>query len=150
MLFRSQWRSTGVAGRRVSLTAVTTVRRRQSRDERRDDLLPFLSDRRIRMQRADDIAPFGVEMQRPAEVLEPVGFTMFRSVWDDGTAEVMGRLGAPGADIELRPTRIYSQKPPVKPRGWEAKRQGPKYRQLWKYTKRIKGVSNARGWSKKR
>lgn len=82
--------------------------------------------------------------------LEPVGFTMFRSVWDDGTAEVMGRLGAPGADIELRPTRIYSQKPPVKPRGWEAKRQGPKYRQLWKYTKRIKGVSNARGWAKKR
>ncbi|KAL1872309.1 hypothetical protein VTK73DRAFT_1619 [Phialemonium thermophilum] len=67
----------------------------------------------------------------------PVGFTLFRSVWDEGTAEVMARHGIPGADVEFKRPRIRSLKPPRKPRGWEAKRQGPKYRHLWKYTKRI-------------
>lgn len=82
--------------------------------------------------------------------LAPFGFNMFRSVWDDNTAAVMARLDAPGADVEFRRTRVYSLKPPVKARGWEAKRQGPKFRHLWKYTKRIRGLSNARGWIKKR
>ncbi|KAM4065814.1 phosphatidylethanolamine-binding protein [Hirsutella rhossiliensis] len=82
--------------------------------------------------------------------LTPFGFNMFRSVWDENTAAVMTRQHAPGANVELRRTRIYSLKPPVKARGWEAKRQGPKYRHLWKYTKRIRGLSNARGWTKRR
>ncbi|KAL2119204.1 hypothetical protein VTJ04DRAFT_6164 [Mycothermus thermophilus] len=70
----------------------------------------------------------------------PVGFNMFRTVWDEHTAEVMARHGIPGADVEFRRPRVHSAKPPRKPRGWEAKRQGPKYRHLWKYTKRIKGL----------
>lgn len=82
--------------------------------------------------------------------LKPFGFTMFRTVWDENTEGVMARLGAPGADIEFRPTRVHSFKPPVKARGWEAKRQGPKYRHLWKYTKRIRGLSNARRWTKRK
>ncbi|KAM0223999.1 hypothetical protein ACHAQD_002362 [Fusarium lateritium] len=80
----------------------------------------------------------------------PFGFNMFRSVWDENTAAVMARHNIPGSDIEFRPTRVHSLKPPVKPRGWEAKRQGPKYRHLWKYTKNIRGISNSRGWIKKR
>ncbi|KAG6020282.1 hypothetical protein E4U41_002892 [Claviceps citrina] len=92
---------------------------------------------------------FSLKSMRDKFGLRPFGFNMFRSVWDDNTAAVMDRHGIPGADVELRPTRVHSLKPPVKPRGWEAKRQGPKYRHLWKYTKRIKGVSNARGWIKK-
>jgi large subunit ribosomal protein L35 len=80
----------------------------------------------------------------------PFGFALFRSVWDDNTAAVMARHGLPGADLEFRNTREHSLKEPKRPRGWEAKRQGPKYRHLWKYTKRIRGVSNARGWTKRR
>lgn len=82
--------------------------------------------------------------------LEPFGFTMFRSVWDENTAGIMARQDAPGADVEFRRTRVYSLKPPAKARGWEAKRQGLKYHHLWKYTKRIRGLSNARGWTKRR
>ncbi|CAH0016947.1 unnamed protein product [Clonostachys rhizophaga] len=82
--------------------------------------------------------------------VRPFGFNMFRSVWDDNTAAVMARHGLPGADVELRTARVHSLKGPVKLRGWEAKRQGPKYRQLWKYTKRIRGLSNARGWTKRK
>jgi large subunit ribosomal protein L35 len=93
---------------------------------------------------------FSVKALAQQFALRPVGFTMFRSVWDENTASVMARHGQPGADIELRPARVYSMKQPVKPRGWEAKRQGPKYRHLWKYTKRIRGISNARGWTKRR
>lgn len=92
---------------------------------------------------------FSLKSMRDKFGLTPFGFTMFRSVWDENTAAVMARNGIPGADVELRPTRVHSLKPPVKPRGWEAKRQGPKYRHLWKYTKRIKGISNGRGWIKK-
>ncbi|OAQ75908.1 ribosomal protein 35 [Purpureocillium lilacinum] len=93
---------------------------------------------------------FSLKSLRDRFALAPFGFTMFRSVWDDNTAAVMARHAIPGADVELRPARVRSLKPPVKPRGWEAKRQGPKYRHLWKYTKRIRGISNARGWIKKR
>lgn len=92
---------------------------------------------------------FSLKSMRDKFGLTPFGFTMFRSVWDENTAAVMARHGIPGADVELRPTRVHSLKQPVKPRGWEAKRQGPKYRHLWKYTKRIKGISNGRGWIKK-
>ncbi|KAH7136418.1 phosphatidylethanolamine-binding protein [Dactylonectria macrodidyma] len=93
---------------------------------------------------------FSLKSFRDKFGLQPFGFNLFRTVWDDNTAAVMARHGIPGADLEFRPTRVHSLKPPVKARGWEAKRQGPKYRHLWKYTKRIRGVSNARGWIKKR
>lgn len=95
-------------------------------------------------------ASFSLKSLRDKFSLRPVGFTMFRSVWDEATAGVMARHGLPGADVELRPVRVRSLKPPVRPRGWEARRQGPKFRHLWKYTKRIRGISNARGWIKKR
>ncbi|PHH93348.1 hypothetical protein CDD83_5902 [Cordyceps sp. RAO-2017] len=93
---------------------------------------------------------FSLKSLRDKFGLKPFGFNIFRTVWDENTANVMARNGIPGADIEFRPKRVYSLKEPVKPRGWEAKRQGPKYRHLWKYTKRIKGISNARGWTKRR
>lgn len=93
---------------------------------------------------------FSLKSMRDKFGLKTFGFNMFRSVWDENTAAVMARHNMPGADVELRHTRVHSLKPPVKSRGWEAKRQGPKYRHLWKYTKNIKGVSNARGWIKKR
>ncbi|ERS99306.1 mitochondrial large ribosomal subunit [Sporothrix schenckii 1099-18] len=69
--------------------------------------------------------------------LTVVGCTLFRTQWDAGTEGVMERLGVPGADLELKATRLPSLKPPRKARGWEAKHQGPKYRHLWKYTHRI-------------
>lgn len=69
--------------------------------------------------------------------LTVVGCTLFRTEWDAGTAGVMERAGVPGADLELKATRLPSLKPPRKARGWEAKHQGPKYRHLWKYTHRI-------------
>ncbi|KAI5461736.1 phosphatidylethanolamine-binding protein [Mariannaea sp. PMI_226] len=93
---------------------------------------------------------FSLKSFRDKFGLKPFGFNMFRSVWDENTASVMARHNIPGAEVEFRQARVHSLKPPVKPRGWEAKRQGPKYRHLWKYTKRIKGISNARGWVKRR
>ncbi|KAH7318131.1 phosphatidylethanolamine-binding protein [Stachybotrys elegans] len=93
---------------------------------------------------------FSLKSFRDKFGLRPFGFNMFRSVWDENTAAVMARHQLPGADVEFRPTRVYTMKTPKKARGWEAKRQGPKYRFLWKYTKRIKGLSNARGWTKRR
>jgi large subunit ribosomal protein L35 len=92
---------------------------------------------------------FSLKSFRDIFALKPIGFNMFRTVWDDNTAKVMGRAGVPGADIELRNKRVHSLKPPKKARGWEAKRQGPKYRHLWKYTKRIRGLSNAKRWTKR-
>jgi len=83
---------------------------------------------------------FSLKSFRDKFDVKPVGFTMFRTVWDDNTADVMERHGIPGADVEFKHKRVFSLKPPRKARGWEAKRQGAKYRHLWKYTKRIKGV----------
>ncbi|OAA78899.1 Phosphatidylethanolamine-binding protein PEBP [Akanthomyces lecanii RCEF 1005] len=93
---------------------------------------------------------FSLKSFRDKFALTPVGFTMFRTEWDEQTAGVMARNGLDGADVELRPQRVYSLKPPVKSRGWEAKHQSAKYLHLDKYTKRIKGISNARGWTKRR
>ena len=93
---------------------------------------------------------FSLKSFRDKFSLQPFGFTMFRSIWDENTAAVMARHNLPGADVEFRHTRVRSLKPPVKPRGWEAKRQGPKYRHLWKYTKRIRGLSNGRGWTRRK
>jgi large subunit ribosomal protein L35 len=87
---------------------------------------------------------FSLKSFRDKFGLTPVGFTLFRTVWDENTADVMARHGIPGADIEFRPQRVHSLKPPRAPRGWEAKRQKPKYRSLWKYTKRIRGSKYTR------
>ncbi|KAK3326533.1 phosphatidylethanolamine-binding protein [Apodospora peruviana] len=73
--------------------------------------------------------------------LEPVGFNLFRTVWDDNTAAVMERHSIPGADVEFKRQRVESLKPPRAARGWEAKRQKAKYKSIWKYTKRIKGYN---------
>ena len=80
---------------------------------------------------------FSVKSFRDKFGAAPVGFSIFRTVWDESTADVMARHGLPGADVEFKRPRIRSLKPPRKARGWEAKRQKAKYKFLWKYTKRI-------------
>ncbi|KAI9841839.1 MAG: hypothetical protein M1838_003398 [Thelocarpon superellum] len=56
--------------------------------------------------------------------LVPVGATMFRSQWDEGTAEVMGRLGVEGADVEFRRPREGPLKKVVEPRKRKENRGG--------------------------
>ncbi|KAK5663117.1 hypothetical protein OQA88_6534 [Cercophora sp. LCS_1] len=80
---------------------------------------------------------FSLKSLRDKFNVNPVGFTMFRTEWDESTADVMARHGIPGADIEFKREQFKSLKGPRKARGWEAKRQKPKYRSLWKYSKRI-------------
>ncbi|KAI0133179.1 PEBP-like protein [Hypoxylon sp. NC0597] len=87
---------------------------------------------------------FSLKSYRDKFGLTPVGFNIFRTVWDENTAGVMERAGVPGADIEFKHKRVYSLKGEKKPRGWEVKRQKPKYRGLWKYSKRIRGMSRGR------
>ncbi|KAJ9139477.1 Ribosomal protein YmL35 [Pleurostoma richardsiae] len=87
---------------------------------------------------------FSLKSFRDKFGLKPFGFNIFRTVWDDGTAAVMERHGIPGADVEFRRQKVEPLKPPKKARGWEAKRQGPKYKHLWKYTKRIGPMSGGR------
>ena len=96
-----------------------------------------------------DATGFSLKSLRDKFSLKPVGFNLFRTEWDTTTGAVMARHAIPGGDIEFRRTRVHSVKPERKPRGWEAKRQGPKYKHLWKYTKRIKGLSNAKRWTKR-
>lgn len=69
--------------------------------------------------------------------MTPIGFNIFRSIWDPHTRQVMERHGIPGADVVYRRKRVHSLKQPKKARGWEARRQGPGFKHLWKYTKRI-------------
>ncbi|KAK8004466.1 succinate dehydrogenase iron-sulfur subunit- mitochondrial [Apiospora arundinis] len=83
---------------------------------------------------------FSLKSFKDKFTLSPVGFNIFRSVWDEGTADVMARWNLPGADVEFKHARVHSLKPERKARGWEAKRQKPKYKSLWKYTKRIRGM----------
>ncbi|KAK1835799.1 phosphatidylethanolamine-binding protein [Podospora conica] len=80
---------------------------------------------------------FSLKGLRDKFALKPVGFTLFRTEWDASTAAVMARHGIPGADVEFKFQHMKSLKGPRKARGWEAKRQKPKYKSLWKYTKRI-------------
>lgn len=84
---------------------------------------------------------FSLKSFRDKFGLDPVGFSMFRTVWDKGTAGVMERAGIPGADVEFKRQKVEPLREPKKQRGWEAKRQGPKYKHLWKYTKRIASPS---------
>jgi large subunit ribosomal protein L35 len=80
---------------------------------------------------------FNLQSLRNKLKASPVGFNIFRTIWDEGTAEVMARHNIPGADIEYKREKFDSMKPARKARGWEAKRQKAKYKFLWKYTKRI-------------
>lgn len=80
---------------------------------------------------------FSLQSFRSYAKVQPYGFNMFRTVWDNGTEAVMKKHDIPGSEIVFRRQRVRSLKPPKKARGWEAKRQGPKYRHLWKYTKNI-------------
>ncbi|PKS07276.1 hypothetical protein jhhlp_005878 [Lomentospora prolificans] len=92
---------------------------------------------------------FSLKSFRDKFGLSPIGFNMFRTVYDENTAAVMARAGIEGADLEFRRVRVHSMKPERKPKGWEAKRQGPKYKHLWKYTKRIRGLSSGKKWTKR-
>jgi large subunit ribosomal protein L35 len=65
--------------------------------------------------------------------VQPIGVTIFRSLWDEGTAGVMQRAGIEGADIEFKRKRVEALKPKEKARGWEAKRASGKYASLGKY-----------------
>jgi large subunit ribosomal protein L35 len=62
--------------------------------------------------------------------LQPIGLSLFRSIWDEGTAGVMERAGVEGADIEFKKKKIPALKPKPKPRGWEARHASDKYRSL--------------------
>jgi large subunit ribosomal protein L35 len=64
--------------------------------------------------------------------LKPVGLSIFRSTWDEGTAGVMQRAGVEGWDVEFKRKRIPALKPKQKPRGWEARHASTKYRALWR------------------
>lgn len=87
---------------------------------------------------------FSLKSFRDKFKLDPIGVNIFRTVWDEGTAAVMERAGMPGADIQFKHKRVYSLKPFRKARGWEAKRSKPKYKSLWKYSRRIHGLNRRR------
>ncbi|XMA15783.1 hypothetical protein WAI453_008574 [Rhynchosporium graminicola] len=60
----------------------------------------------------------------------PIGMSIFRSIWDEGTAGVMSRAGIEGADIEFKRKKVIALKPKQKARGWEARHSGGKYLSL--------------------
>lgn len=62
--------------------------------------------------------------------IKPIGMSIFRSLWDDGTAGVMSRAGVEGADIEFKRKKVIALKPKQKARGWEARHSGGKYLSL--------------------
>ncbi|KAH7419359.1 putative 54S ribosomal protein L35, mitochondrial [Cadophora sp. MPI-SDFR-AT-0126] len=62
--------------------------------------------------------------------IKPIGMTIFRSLWDEGTAGVMSRAGIQGADIEFKRKKVIAIKPKQKARGWEARHSGGKYLSL--------------------
>lgn len=80
---------------------------------------------------------FSLKGLRDKFEVKPVGFNLFRTEWDENTLDVMTRHGLEGADVEFKHQHIKSLKPPRAARGWEAKRQKPKFKHLWKYSKRI-------------
>lgn len=88
---------------------------------------------------------FSLKSYRDKFGLKPVGFNLFRSIWDEGTAGVMARHKLEGANIEFKHKRVYSMKGEKKLRGWEVKRQKPKYKSLWKYTHRVRGLPRYKG-----
>lgn len=64
------------------------------------------------------------------ERAKAIGFNMFRAIWDEGTGGVMERAGIEGADIQFKRKRVVALKPKQKPRGWEARHSGGKYKSL--------------------
>ncbi|PMD59228.1 PEBP-like protein [Hyaloscypha bicolor E] len=60
----------------------------------------------------------------------PIGMSIFRSIWDEGTAGVMQRAGIEGADIEFKRKKVVALKPKQKARGWEARHASDKYKSL--------------------
>ncbi|TVY36174.1 54S ribosomal protein L35, mitochondrial [Lachnellula occidentalis] len=75
---------------------------------------------------------FALRSFRDKYNLDPIGMSIFRSVWDEGTAGVMERAGIDGADIEFKRKKVIALKPKQKARGWEARHSSAKYRQLWR------------------
>lgn len=67
--------------------------------------------------------------------LEPIGMSVFRSEWDDGTAGVMERAGAEGADMVFKRKRVIALKPKPKAKGWDARHSSAKYKQMWKWVR---------------
>ena len=53
-------------------------------------------------------------------LVKPIGIHLFRTIWDEGTAEVMQRAGIPGSDVMLK--RKKPEKLPYK------KKDGSRYR----------------------
>jgi large subunit ribosomal protein L35 len=62
--------------------------------------------------------------------MKPIGVSIFRSLWDEGTAGVMERAGIEGADIEFKRKKVVALKPKQKARGWEARHASAKYLSL--------------------
>ena len=62
--------------------------------------------------------------------VKPIGMSIFRSLWDEGTYGVMQRNGIEGADVEFKRKRIEALKPKQKARGWEARHASDKYKSL--------------------
>ncbi|KAE9370362.1 PEBP-like protein [Stipitochalara longipes BDJ] len=86
-----------------------------------------------------DIASLKEKIQRDAFSLRrfvdkcnvtPIGMSIFRSIWDEGTAGVMERAGIEGADIEFKRKKVVALKPKQKARGWEARHASDKYKSL--------------------
>jgi large subunit ribosomal protein L35 len=62
--------------------------------------------------------------------VKPIGMSIFRSLWDEGTAGVMHRNSIEGADVEFKRKRVEALKPKQKARGWEARHASDKYKSL--------------------
>ena len=62
--------------------------------------------------------------------VQPIGVSIFRCLWDEGTATVMQRAGIEGADVEFKRKRVVALKPKQKARGWEARHASDKYKSL--------------------
>lgn len=58
---------------------------------------------------------FNVRRFRSRHSMKPIGAFLFRTQWDEGTADVMARAGLPGADIELKRRRVEPLKKKQEP-----------------------------------
>lgn len=59
--------------------------------------------------------------------LRPIGLGLFRSIWDEGTTNVMQQASIEGAEIIYKRKKVVALKPKERPRGWDAKHAHPKY-----------------------
>ena len=81
--------------------------------------------------------------------MEPIGVSVFRNLWDEGTADVMVRACIEGSDIEFKRKKIEPLKPKQKARGWEARHAGPKYASLRKGRGTLRRVINKQSRGRK-